>query len=190
MTGLRGGLTSAREMHGRGARMTVVRTGFDGPACAPSQALPERLRAALGPLPRPFRFLMVGGFGLITDIGFFTLLFAFGMHALIARAFSLALATVVTWRLNRHLTFTESGRHQADEAARYALVAAIAQGIGYLIFAVLALTVFSNIPQIAIVIGAVTVTLISYNCQRLIAFAPRKASTPVRSGISAQKAAS
>jgi putative flippase GtrA len=169
--------------------MTVVKTGFDGPACAPSQALHDRLRAATARLPRPFRFLMVGGFGLITDIGFFTLLFAFGMHALIARAFSLGLATIVTWRLNRHLTFTDSGRHQADEAARYALVAAVAQGIGYLIFAVLALTVFSKIPQIAIVIGAVTVTLISYNGQRLIAFAPRKASAPARSGISAQKAA-
>ncbi len=115
---------------------------------------------------------MVGGFGLITDVGFFTLLFASGMHALIARAFSLGLATLVTWRLNRHLTFAESGRHQANEAARYVLVAAIAQGLGYLIFAVLALMVFSQIPQIAIVIGATTVTLISYNGQRLIAFAP------------------
>jgi len=132
---------------------------------------------------------MVGGFGLITDIGFFTLLFASGMHALIARAFSLALATIVTWRLNRHLTFSDSGRHQAEEAARYALVAAVAQGIGYLIFAVLALTVFSKIPQIAIIIGAVTVTLISYNGQRLIAFAPRKASAPTACSIPAQEAA-
>src|SRR4051794_30417483 len=170
MTGAQARREPAREAHGREARMTVVKTGSDGRVCASSQPLPDRLRAAAGRLPRPFRFLMVGGFGLITDIGLFTLLFAGGMHALVARPFSLALATLVTWRLNRDLTFAESGRHQADEAARYAFVAAVAQGIGYLIFAVLALTVFSKIPQIAIVIGAATVTLISYNGQRLIAF--------------------
>jgi putative flippase GtrA len=156
--------------------MTVGKAESAGPASASSQALPNRLREAAARLPRPLRFLTVGGFGLITDVGFFTLLFAYGVHPLIARAFSLGLATVVTWRLNRHLTFGESGRHQADEAARYALVAAFAQGIGYAIFAVLALTVFFKIPQIAIVIGAVTVTLISYNGQRLVAFAPREPS--------------
>ncbi len=118
---------------------------------------------------------MVGSFGLITDVGFFTLFFAYGMHPLIARAFSLAIATLVTWRLNRHLTFADSGRHQADEAVRYAIVAAVAQGTGYVIFAALALTVFSKIPQIAIVIGAIAVTLLSYNGQRLIAFAPHTA---------------
>jgi putative flippase GtrA len=169
--------------------MFVGKNGFGGPASACSQALPNRLREAAATLPRPVRFLLVGGFGLIADIGFFTLFFAFGAHALVARAFSLALATIVTWRLNRHLTFKDSGRHQADEAARYALVAAVAQGTGYLIFAVLALTVFSKIPQIAIVIGAVAVTLLSYNGQRLIAFAPRKAPVLGHSTISAQKAA-
>ncbi len=40
----------------------------------------------------------------------------------------------------------------------------------------LALTVLAKIPQIAILIGAVAVTLLSYNGQRLIAFAPRKTS--------------
>ena len=156
--------------------MTVEKTGSDGPAWGSSQTLPERLGDAVARLPRPVRFLMVGGCGLVTDVGFFTLLFAYGMHPLIARAFSLGLATVVTWRLNRDLTFNDSGRHQADEAVRYALVAGVAQGLGYAIFAILALTVFSKIPQIAIVIGAVAVTFISYNGQRLIAFAPRKAS--------------
>jgi putative flippase GtrA len=133
----------------------------------------DALRVLLAPLPRPVRFLIVGSCGLLTDVGFFTLLFACGMHPLIARMFSLALATLVTWRLNRHLTFTQSGRHQADEAMRYVAVTGIAQGIGYAIFAVLALTSLSRIPQLAIVIGAAAVTAISYNGHRLIAFMPR-----------------
>jgi putative flippase GtrA len=134
---------------------------------------PDALATSLACLPRPARFLLVGSCGLLTDIGFFSVLFAFGLNPLIARAFSLALATLVTWRLNRHVTFDRSGRHPADEAVRYALVAAGAQGIGYLIFAGLALTVFARVPQIAIVIGAAAVTVISYNGQRLIAFMPR-----------------
>jgi len=148
-------------------------------------AYPGAIRIALERLPRPIRFLMVGACGLVSDIGFFTILFAFGLHPLIARVFSLALATVVTWRLNRHVTFAHSGRHQADEAMRYALVAAAAQGIGYAIFAALALTICARLPQIAIVIGAVAVTLISYNGQRLIAFMPRKAGVAHRAELSA-----
>jgi putative flippase GtrA len=167
--------------------MTVEEIGCGGPASASSQSLPDRLRNAIAGLPRPVRFLIVGGCGLITDVGFFTLLFAYGMQPLIARAFSLGLATIVTWRLNRDLTFNGSGRHQADEAARYAMVAALAQGSGYVIFAVLALTTLSKIPQAAILIGAAAVTVISYNGQRLVAFAPRKASDPT---IPMQKAAS
>jgi putative flippase GtrA len=138
------------------------------------QADGDAVRALLAPLPRPVRFVIVGSCGLLTDLGFFTLLFACGMHPLIARVFSLALATLMTWRLNRHLTFTHSGRHQADEAIRYVAVTAIAQGIGYAIFAVLALTSLSRIPQLAIVIGAAAVTAISYNGHRLMAFMPRK----------------
>jgi putative flippase GtrA len=145
-----------------------------GPVERERQVDSDALRVLLAPLPRPVRFLIVGSCGLLTDVGFFTLLFACSMHPLIARMFSLALATLVTWRLNRHLTFTQSGRHQADEAMRYVAVTGIAQGIGYAIFAVLALTSLSRMPQLAILIGAAAVTAISYNGHRLIAFMPRK----------------
>ena len=47
---------------------------------------------------------------------------------LLMRLFSLAGATLVTWRLNRALTFDRSGRHQHDEAMRYAIVTAAGAG--------------------------------------------------------------
>ena len=50
---------------------------------------------------------------------------------LLMRIFSLALATLVAWRLDRALTFDRSGRHQADEAIRYAAVTAPPQGTSY-----------------------------------------------------------
>ncbi len=132
----------------------------------------DRLRAATRWLPRPARFLAVGSLGLATDISVFTLFYGFGVHPLIARALSLSIAMLVTWRLNRAVTFDSSGRRQHKEAMRYAAVTAAAQGTSYAVFAALALTVLAALPQAAIIVGAAAGALISYNGHRLFAFAP------------------
>jgi putative flippase GtrA len=129
-------------------------------------------------LPRPLRFLGVGGFGLITDLAVFTLLAAHGFNPLLVRLVSLGCATLVTWRLNRAFTFTRSGRHQGDEAVRYALVTATAQGTSYAIFATLVLTVLGGLPQAALLIGAAAAAVVSYNGHRLFAFAPHPKLAP------------
>jgi len=134
----------------------------------PFRVLAERL-------PRPFRFLAVGALGLITDLGVFTIVIAHWPHPLAARVVSLAAATLITWRLNRALTFDKSGRQQTDEAARYAAVAATAQGVSYAVFAVLVLTVLARHPQVALLIGAGIAALFSYNGHRLFAFKPSAA---------------
>jgi putative flippase GtrA len=132
------------------------------------------LRQLINRVPRPLRFLAIGGLGLLTDVSIFTALVAYGGHPLLLRLVSLAAATLVTWRLNRALTFDRSGRHQADEALRYACVTLTAQGTSYAIFAVLILTVLGWLPQLALLIGAAVAAVISYNGHRLFAFAPRK----------------
>jgi putative flippase GtrA len=136
----------------------------------------DKIRQLVQRFPRPLRFLAIGTLGLTTDIGFFTLIASFGAHPMVARALSLGIATLVTWRLNRHLTFDHSGRNQSSEAMRYVAVTATAQGASYAIFAVLVLSVMFSLPQLAIIIGAAVATLISYNGHRLIAFAPHKPS--------------
>ena len=133
----------------------------------------DPLRVLVARLPRPFRFLGVGGLGLITDFCVFTLLIGYEPRPLVMRLFSLGAATLVTWRLNRALTFDHSGRRQGDEALRYATVTAAAQGTSYAVFAVLVLTVLAWLPQAALVIGAAGGALIAYNGHRLFAFAPR-----------------
>jgi putative flippase GtrA len=125
-------------------------------------------------LPRPVRFLLVGGVGLSADIVLFTLLLMHGMQALLAGFLALAAATVLTWRLNRVFTFARSGRRQGEEAARYAAVTAAAQSTSYAVFAVLASTVLAALPQAAILLGAAVGALVSYNGHRLFAFAPRR----------------
>jgi len=143
-------------------------------APADASAAPDRLRRLAERLPRPLRFLAVGGLGLVTDLGVFSLVFALGPHPLLARVVSLAAATIVTWRLNRALTFDRSGRRQAEEAMRYALVTLVAQGISYAIFAALVLSVLGAMPQLALLAGAACAAFISYNGHRLYAFAARR----------------
>lgn len=137
------------------------------------EARGDPLRALAEYLPRPFRFLGVGALGLTTDVCVFTILMGFAPRPLLMRLFSLAAATLVTWRLNRALTFDQSGRHQGEEALRYASVTAISQGTSYAVFAALVLTVLAWLPQAAIIIGAATGALVAYNGHRLFAFAPR-----------------
>jgi putative flippase GtrA len=138
-----------------------------------ARARPDPLRVLAEYLPRPLRFLAVGGLGLATDICVFTILIGYAPRPLLMRLFSLAAATLVTWRLNRALTFDQSGRRQRDEAVRYATVTAVAQGTSYAVFAALVLTVFGWLPQAALLVGAVAGALIAYNGHRLFAFAPR-----------------
>ena len=133
----------------------------------------DPVRRLVEVLPRPLRFLGVGGLGLITDLAVFTLIIAHSPHPLVARLVSLAIATLVTWRLNRALTFDRSGRRTADEAMRYAAVAASAQAVSYAVFAALVVTALDALPQLAVIAGAACGALVSYSGQALFAFRPR-----------------
>ena len=135
----------------------------------PTRADP--FRAIAERLPRPLRFLGVGGLGLVTDFCVFTILMGYAPRPLLMRLVSLGAATLVTWRLNRALTFDESGRRQRDEAMRYVAVTAASQGTSYAVFAALVLTLLSTLPQAALVIGAVIGAIVGYNGHRLFAFA-------------------
>jgi putative flippase GtrA len=136
------------------------------------QTLHACARSLAALLPRPLRFLAVGGLGLATNIAVFTVVWMFGVPSLTAGLLALVTATLLTWRLNRAFTFDLTGRSQREEAMRYALVTAVAQGTSYAVFAVLVLTVLARLPQVAIVAGAAVGALISYNGHRLFAFAP------------------
>ena len=136
------------------------------------------LRRLTAKLPRPFRFLMVGGTGLVFDIALFTILILCGVNTLVAGFLALVAATVLTWRLNRAFTFDHSGRPQSEEAFRYAIVTLVAQGTSYAVFVGLVLSVLAWLPQAAIVAGAAVGAIISYNGHRLFAFAPRKGASP------------
>jgi putative flippase GtrA len=143
-----------------------------GATVAPADTADDPIRRLVQILPRPIRFLGVGGLGLATDLTIFTLVVAHANHPLLARLVSLAVATLVTWRLNRALTFDRSGRPPATEAMRYAMVAAAAQAASYTVFATLVVTILAATPQLAVIAGAAIGALVSYNGQVLFAFRP------------------
>lgn len=159
----------------------MVQERRDAPA-ADDDAEGDRLRAWVDALPRPVRFLLVGGAGLMTDLCAFTLQPWHLPHPIAARAVSLALATLLTWRLNRAFTFNASGRHPAVEATRYASVTLVSQGTSFLLFSVLVLTVFAAVPQAALLSGAAVGAVLGYFGHKLFAFAPRSHAEIARGG--------
>jgi putative flippase GtrA len=174
---IRGGIASRRCMH----RMYFI-SCLKGVLRTPALRTWARSFAAL--LPRPLRFLAVGGLGLATNVAVFTIVWMFGIPSLTAGLLALVTATILTWRLNRAFTFDRTGRPQREEAMRYAVVTAVAQGTSYAVFVVLVLTVLARLPQAAIVAGAAVGALISYNGHRLFAFAPCHAEASGTAGSS------
>jgi putative flippase GtrA len=152
---------------------------------APAASDHDPVRQFVEVLPRSLRFLGVGAVGLITDLAVFTVVLAHGPHPLLARLVSLAVATVVTWRLNRALTFDRSGHRPSHEAIRYAAVTGCAQGVSYLTFAILVVTVFAAAPQLAVIVGAAIAALFSYKGQALYTFRPRPSHPTAQSHLKA-----
>lgn len=150
---------------------------------APPMGLPDIARRFVARLPRLVRFLGVGGVGLTVDLSVFTVVPFHLDHPLAVRLLSLAVATVVTWQLNRLLTFKATGRRPHTEALRYAAVTAVAQGTSYAVFAALVLTVLGALPQAATILGAVIAAAVSYTGHRLYAFAPITDTPLVSTGV-------
>ncbi len=116
------------------------------------------------------RFLIVGVIAAGVDIGGMQALIALGLEPFAARALSLPLAMLCAWRLNRRYTFGASGRSQAGEAVRYAMIAAAAALTNYLVF-VLALTLFSGLwPPLAASAGIATSMWVSFFGFQFFAF--------------------
>src|SRR5688572_32689200 len=96
-------------------QMDTATTGCERPADSPWAPPKNRLLARIiERLPRPLRFVGVGGLGLAADFCIFTALMLVSMTPLVGRALSIVLATCVTWRLNRAVTFARSHRRQSE----------------------------------------------------------------------------
>ncbi|NQY39146.1 MAG: GtrA family protein [Henriciella sp.] len=121
-------------------------------------------------LPQFGRFAIVGGLGFLVDSCFTLALIHRGIDPYTARVFSIALAMMVTWRLNRALTFETRGSDQAAEGFRYFTVAMIAAVLNYAIYAGLLLSIPALPPLLAIIIAIGSVTMLSFAGYRHLVF--------------------
>ncbi len=114
-------------------------------------------------LPNRFsRFVVVGIAGFIVDAGLTTTLIQFGLDPFTARLIAITTAMLVTWRLNRAITFGQSATSQKAEGLRYSVVATLAAIINYLSYAVLVLIFPGIFPVFAVAIATGTSMCVSY----------------------------
>lgn len=144
-----------------------------------------RLIDRLGlPVPKSLiLFVCVG----LTGLGVHTMVFsALFQPKLLSKSAAwlaaLIVATIVTWSLNRKLTFAATGRNSGWEIVRYALVTAVSQAVSFGVFMGLS-GLFPHLPaQIWLITGAVVATAFSYSGQRFFTFAPAKPAAAVAVG--------
>ena len=136
----------------------------------PVRRLIARAPRGIGP------FLLVGVGGLAVHTALFTVLYHLAVGKRLSWLCALAVATTLTWTLNRRLTFAASGRTRAAEAARYLIVTAVAQGISFCTFLATGQLLPWLPASLAVVVGAGVATVFSYTGQRFFTFAaPRDA---------------
>jgi putative flippase GtrA len=112
--------------------------------------------------PRFQRFLLVGIAGFLADAAVLALMLRLGVDPFLGRIVSIAVAMVLTWRLNRAFTFAPGPRSQVAEGSRYALVVAAASGINWLVYSALLLLLPGTPPHLALAVGSVVALGFSY----------------------------
>lgn len=108
------------------------------------------------------RFGLVGGIGFVIDAGLTTTLIHAGLDPFSARVIAIAFAMLVTWRLNRAITFGASDTSQKSEGVRYFAVALAAAAVNYAAYAGLMLTLPALIPAIAVALATGVSMVVSY----------------------------
>ncbi|WP_426315157.1 GtrA family protein [Methylobacterium fujisawaense] len=119
-------------------------------------------------------FCLVGGIGFVTDAGLMALcIHGFGCGPFAARAVSFAVAVLVTFLLNRSLSFADlRGRPVLSALAGYLLVQAFGFACNMLVFAlaILRLPEPFSAPLAALALASAVALVLNYAGARLLVF--------------------
>ena len=94
----------------------------------------SRLLRGPGLVGQVLRFAMVGGLGFLVDAAILQSLVHLGVRAVLARVASIAVAVVVTWVLNRNLTFAARRPPSWSEFGAYLLNSLVGMLVNYGLF--------------------------------------------------------
>ena len=109
-----------------------------------------------------FRFILIGGLGFIADAGLLLVFIQMGLNPFAARVVSISVTMIMTWRLNRALTFGPSHDSAMKEAARYFSVAVTVAALNYVVYASLLVAVANCPPVLATALATGVCTLVSF----------------------------
>lgn len=117
-------------------------------------------------------FVLAGVAALATDTGMLTLLTRmFGLSPFVARPFGIACAMVVSWLINRTVTFATTSPASLAEFSRFAGVSVTSQIVNYSVFAVLLLAFPVLAPELALFLACFVSMFVSYTGFRFGVFA-------------------
>lgn len=119
-------------------------------------------------------FLLAGVCALIIDTAILALLTRIaGIGPLLARPFGIACAMVVSFLINRSVTFQAPGRPSFVEFSRFAGVSITSQIVNYATFALLLVTFPRLVPEIALFLACFVSMFVSYTGFRFGVFGAR-----------------
>ena len=116
-------------------------------------------------------FILAGSTALVTDISVFQALYALvSVNAFIARLLSITVAMIVSFLINRAVTFAVPGRPRFIEFLRFAAVAWMSSGLNYILFATVMLAAPGTWPVLAILLATAISMFASYMGMRMAVF--------------------
>ncbi len=107
-------------------------------------------------------FVLAGLSALAADMLILEALMLAGLHPLLGRPFAISIAMVVSWLINRTVTFAMPGPPSFREYARFAAVSWTSQAVNYLIFGAILIVRPSTPPLLAVVLAAFVSMFVSY----------------------------
>lgn len=120
-------------------------------------------------------FVFAGGTAFLVDIGVLQALTATTpLGPLAARPFSILCGMLVSWYLNRTITFAATEPATFAELLKFATVVWVSQVVNYAIYAVLLLVFPALLPSVAVGLACIASMFVSYAGYRYGVFRPAK----------------
>jgi putative flippase GtrA len=107
-------------------------------------------------------FVLAGASALAVDLAVLKALTAIGLDPLLGRLASIAVAMVVSWLINRRVTFAVTAAPSLKEFAAFAGVSWFAQAANYAVFAAILVARPETAPTVAVILACAVSMLFAY----------------------------
>lgn len=128
------------------------------------ESIKERLIINAQEIKTFLKFAVVGSFGVLVNLGSFTLLIGQGLNKYIASPISIELSIISNFLLNNYWTF--SGKNTEEKifvkGMKFNVVSLLSLGVNFLTFVLLSLLFPDVMPQVHQAIGIIPGVMVNY----------------------------